>query len=130
MIITDDYNGHQAGDDCLRRIAKTLEDTLKRPGDFAARYGGEEFIILLPGTDEQGAAHVAAMLQANVINLNIPYIPGEHEPVVSISIGCATLIPNEKLNPEHLIKLADDKLYLAKESRLNQFPLNQLSHLA
>jgi PleD family two-component response regulator len=51
---------------------------------------------LLAETNEKGAAHVAEMLQANVINLNIPYIP-EQEPVVSISIGCATLIPNEKL---------------------------------
>jgi diguanylate cyclase (GGDEF)-like protein/PAS domain S-box-containing protein len=126
----NDYNGHQAGDECLRRIAKTLKDTLKRPGDFAARYGGEEFVILLPETDEQGAAHVAAMLQANVIKLNIPYIPQEHEPVVSISIGCATLIPNEKLIREDLIKLADEKLYQAKESRLNEFAFNQFSHLA
>ncbi|MCM3691348.1 sensor domain-containing diguanylate cyclase [Neobacillus niacini] len=126
----NDNNGHLAGDDCLRQIAKTIKDTLKRPGDFAARYGGEEFVILLPGIDEQGAAHVAAMLQENVINLNIPYIPTEHKPVVSISIGCATLIPNEKLNPEQLIKLADDKLYQVKESRMNQVPLNQLSHLA
>lgn len=126
----NDYNGHQAGDDCLRRIAKTLKDTLKRPGDFAARYGGEEFVILLPETDDQGAAHVAAMLQANVIKLNIPYTPEEHKPVVTISIGCATLIPNERLNPEDLIKLADEKLYLSKESRINHFPLNQLSYLA
>jgi diguanylate cyclase (GGDEF)-like protein/PAS domain S-box-containing protein len=126
----NDYNGHLGGDDCLRHIAKTLKETLKRPGDFAARYGGEEFIILLPDTNETGAAHVAAMLQANVINLNIPYKPTEHEPVVTISIGCATVIPNDRLKPEDLIKLADEKLYQAKKSRMNQLPLNQLSHLA
>jgi PleD family two-component response regulator len=70
------------------------------------------------------------MLQANVIKLNIPYTPAEHGSVVTISIGCATLIPNERLNPEDLIKLADEKLYLSKESRINHFPLNQLSYLA
>ncbi|MFP7297994.1 diguanylate cyclase domain-containing protein [Neobacillus niacini] len=126
----NDFNGHQAGDDCLRRVAATLKDTLKRPGDFAARYGGEEFVILLPDTDEPGAAHVAARLQENVRILNMPYIPTEQEPTVSISIGFATIIPNEKVKPEDLIKLADDKLYHAKESRMNQFPFNQLFHLA
>lgn len=126
----NDFNGHQAGDDCLRQIATVLKDTVKRSGDFAARYGGEEFVILLPDTDKQGAAHVAELLHANVKNLNIPYILTEKEPIVSISIGSATLIPDEKAEPEDLIKLADKELYKAKESRQNQFIFNQLSHLA
>lgn len=126
----NDLNGHQDGDVCLRRIAQTLNDTLNRPGDFCARYGGEEFVILLPETDELGAAHVAELLQANIIKLNIPYIPTDLEPVVSISVGCATLIPNKRLKPEDLIKLADKSLYQAKENRVNPFLYNQLSHLA
>lgn len=126
----NDFNGHQAGDECLRQIASVLKNTVKRPGDFAARYGGEEFVILLPETDKEGAAHVAQLLQANVKNLNIPYISTEKEPIVSISVGSATLIPNEKTKPEDLIKLADTELYIAKESRQNQFNFNQLSHLA
>jgi diguanylate cyclase (GGDEF)-like protein/PAS domain S-box-containing protein len=126
----NDFNGHQAGDDCLRRIATVLKDTVKRSSDFAARYGGEEFVILLPDTDKQGAAHVAELLHVNVKNLNIPYILAQKEPIVSISIGSATLIPDEKANPEDLIKLADNELYKAKESRQNQFIFNQFSHLA
>jgi diguanylate cyclase (GGDEF)-like protein/PAS domain S-box-containing protein len=126
----NDFNGHQTGDECLRQIASVLKDTVKRPGDFAARYGGEEFVILLPETDKQGAVHVAELLQANVKNLNIPYISTEKEPIVSISIGCSTLIPDEKTQPEDLIKLADTELYKAKESRQNQFIFKHLSHLA
>jgi diguanylate cyclase (GGDEF)-like protein/PAS domain S-box-containing protein len=126
----NDFNGHQAGDECLRQIASVLKDTVKRPGDFAARYGGEEFVILLPETDKQGAAHVAELLQANVKNLNIPYLSNVIEPIVSISIGCSTLIPDEKTKPEDLIKLADTELYKAKKSRRNQLIFNQLSHLA
>lgn len=49
----NDFNGHLAGDDCLRQIAIALKETLKRPADFAARYGGEEFVILLPETDKR-----------------------------------------------------------------------------
>ncbi|WP_419887451.1 diguanylate cyclase domain-containing protein [Neobacillus niacini] len=126
----NDFNGHLAGDECLRQVATVLKNTVKRPSDFTARYGGEEFVILLPETDKQGAAHVAELLQTNVKNLNIPYISTETEPTVSISIGCATLIPNELTKPEDLIKLADTQLYIAKESRHNQFIFNQLSHLA
>jgi diguanylate cyclase (GGDEF)-like protein/PAS domain S-box-containing protein len=126
----NDFNGHLAGDDCLRQIAIALKETLKRPADFVARYGGEEFVILLPETDEKGAAHIADLLQANVKRLNLPYIATKKEPIVSISLGCATLIPNEKMIPEDLIQLADVELYQAKKSRHNQFFLNQLSHLA
>lgn len=126
----NDFNGHLAGDECLRRIAIALKETLKRTCDFAARYGGEEFVILLPETDEQGAAHVADLLHANIKKLNIPYMSTAKEPIVSISVGYATLIPDEYSKPEDLIKLADTELYVAKESRKNKFIFNQYSHLA
>lgn len=126
----NDFNGHLAGDECLRQIAAVFKNTVKRPADFVARYGGEEFVILLPETDEQGAAHVAALLQSNVKDLHIPYISTEEEPIVSISVGCATLIPDKNKKPEDLIKLADMELYKAKESRKNQYIFNLLSHLA
>lgn len=116
----NDFNGHLAGDECLRQIASVLKNTVKRPGDFAARYGGEEFVILLPETDKQGAAHVAELLQKNVKDLHIPYIPTEKEPIVTISIGCATLLPADKTKPEDLIKFADTELYKAKDSRQHQ----------
>jgi PleD family two-component response regulator len=73
---------------------------------------------------------VAELLQTNVKDLNIPYLSNGIEPIVSISIGCSTLIPDEKTKPEDLIKLADTELYKVKESRTNQLIFNQLSHLA
>jgi two-component system, cell cycle response regulator len=55
----NDYYGHLAGDDCLIRIAQTVQQIVHRPADLVARYGGEEFSVLLPHTDLGGAIKVA-----------------------------------------------------------------------
>jgi GGDEF domain-containing protein len=55
----NDSYGHQAGDECLVRVAQAMEETLNRPADLVARYGGEEFIALLVDTDPVGARLLA-----------------------------------------------------------------------
>lgn len=51
----NDSLGHQAGDDCLIRVAGVIHAEFRRAGDFAARYGGEEFAVILPETSQAGA---------------------------------------------------------------------------
>lgn len=70
----NDTYGHLKGDDCLKRVAYTLRQTLKRPGDFPARYGGEEFAVVLPITDDIGAAIIAEELRASIEGANIAHI--------------------------------------------------------
>lgn len=109
----NDRYGHQAGDQCLTRVATVLHDSLLRPVDLAARYGGEEFALILPQTDEQGAARVARRVRREVAALAIPHQdwnPG----VVTISLGAATLRPGGELGMEELVKTADQALYQAK----------------
>lgn len=117
----NDSNGHLAGDDCLKNIAYLLDCKLRRPTDSICRYGGEEFVIILPETNESGAIHVAKRLNEAVNKLAIPFTESDLSECVSISIGCATVIPgSESISDDKLVMNADKALYLAKESGRNQ----------
>ena len=109
----NDTFGHQAGDDCLRRIANALASTMERGADIVARYGGEEFAIILPQTPLAGAQLVAERLRHAVETLNQPN-PGSPEAITTISVGLATLRPSKQNVLQELIQNADRALYRAK----------------
>ena len=116
----NDTYGHLAGDDCLRRVAQAMDDTLTRAGDFVARFGGEEFACILPGTDEPGLSAISEIVRATVEALGIPHVASGVSPFVTISIGAASCIPTLEMAPELLIGLADEKLYHSKGSGRNR----------
>ena len=68
----NDLYGHQAGDECLERIARCALEEIGAEDDVAARYGGEEFILLLPRTPLDEARRVAERLRAAVAALAHP----------------------------------------------------------
>lgn len=111
----NDHYGHLAGDDCLRKVAKALVSTMKRPGDMVARYGGEEFACILPDTDTQGALIVAEMLLNSVSDLKIPHATSTVADHITISIGFASKLPDPGTSHESLILEADTMLYNAKK---------------
>jgi len=117
----NDYYGHTAGDECIKKIAQSLKYSIQRPGDIVARYGGEEFVVVLPETPNDGAIQVAQQLTNNVQALNIPHHQSNVLNVVSISAGVASLTPKEKSIPKELVNAADDALYSAKHNGRNQF---------
>lgn len=120
----NDRYGHRAGDACLQAVAAQLGAVARRPGDLAARYGGEEFVLLMPGTDQLGALHVAERLCAQVQALGIPHEGSPGTGVVTVSIGAATGWPGEPASAydtlEALISAADAALYAAKDAGRNQ----------
>ncbi|WP_071394198.1 diguanylate cyclase domain-containing protein [Bacillus tuaregi] len=120
----NDLYGHPAGDVCIKQIATVIKNTLQRPADFVARYGGEEFVVLLPETDEDGAAFVSEGILQNIKQLKIVNEGSDIDEYVTISIGCATVFPTSQLKPEDLIEQADSGLYLAKNSGRNQMKIN------
>jgi diguanylate cyclase (GGDEF)-like protein len=116
----NDEAGHQAGDDCLRRVAQALRENLHRAADLVARYGGEEFAILLPETDAEHARPIAETLreQIELLDIQHPAAPLGH---VTVSIGLASIIPpRDGSNVGDFIRYADAALYDAKRSGRNR----------
>jgi diguanylate cyclase (GGDEF)-like protein len=109
----NDTFGHQAGDDCLRRIAAQLQASALRAGDTAMRYGGEEFAVILPATDSNGGEHLARMIRLRVRDLEISHAASAKK-LITVSIGVATVVPSEHFAMSELVRLADAALYRAK----------------
>lgn len=120
-VYNDNY-GHQAGDDCLIRIAAKVQSELHRSSDCIARYGGEEFILILPNTDVSGALEVGERVRAAVESMAIAHEFSAASNVVTISVGSATVVPvqNKLFSTEELIHKADIALYKAKQLGRNQ----------
>lgn len=113
----NDIYGHLAADEALKKVAKSISNTLKRPCDFVARFGGEEFIVVLPRTNIKGGISVAENILKNINALNIPhdFSALKH---LTVSAGVATL--ENSLGEASVLQLADDKLYKAKQSGRNK----------
>ncbi len=114
----NDNYGHIQGDQCLRQVAQTLKSALKRPIDILARYGGEEFVVLLPGTDEEGAQIVANRFIQAMQKAKIAHEFSDTQPYVTVSIGLSQVRFGQETRKE-VLQRADKALYEAKESGRN-----------
>ncbi len=115
----NDTYGHQRGDSCLKQIAEACMDVVSRPGDLVARFGGEEFVVVLPNTESEGALHIAEEICEALRARKLPHtgnLPG----IITISAGCATLIPKFGKHAPDLIEMADKALYKAKAEGRNR----------
>jgi diguanylate cyclase (GGDEF)-like protein len=114
----NDTYGHLAGDKIIHWVAQALKQQLKRPADMVARYGGEEFIVMLPGTDEEGAVQVADAMRAAIQNLDVSEVVDKGGRV-TLSAGVICRSAQEAETLLDFVRWADQALYAAKDAGRN-----------
>jgi diguanylate cyclase (GGDEF)-like protein len=117
----NDTAGHAAGDECIRRVAKTIEDSVRLGEDAVFRYGGEEFLVVLAHASPDLAWTIAERIRSSVqalaiVNPGTDPVDGSDN-LVTISLGVA--FAQEAAAPETVAKWADDALYDAKRGGRN-----------
>ncbi|KZT13945.1 diguanylate cyclase [Acidovorax sp. GW101-3H11] len=110
--VNDTY-GHEAGDEVLRRLARTLETRL-RGSDVIARLGGEEFVALLPDTDLEGARAIAQTLVTAMAQQQDPVVG-----TITVSAGVASMRGADDTGAA-ILRRSDIALYEAKGQGRNR----------
>jgi diguanylate cyclase (GGDEF)-like protein len=118
----NDHFGHLAGDDALRRIAHAIRSSLRR-ADHVYRYGGEEFLAVLPEQAPEDAAAAMGRSRVAVERLGITHAPGARHPVVTVSIGLASIPFAGHRSLRAAVARADQALYRAKAGGGNSLAL-------
>ena len=104
----NDSLGHDFGDECLKRLCRTMKELLPQEA-VIGRFGGDEFLVLLPGADYFQATEVLARL-----NPALQASPGKEGVSLSVSVGIAECLSGKHMDMAELLKNADVSLYAAK----------------
>jgi diguanylate cyclase (GGDEF)-like protein len=116
-LYNDNY-GHPMGDECLKKVAATLNIIPRRPSDLVVRYGGEEFAFVLPETEN--AEVIAEDCRSAIEALKIKHSFSKIANVVTISVGFCTVFPKHGEHPAVVVDAADKALYQAKKTGRNK----------
>ncbi len=106
----NDTHGHNAGDQTLRTVAKTISH-VSRPYDVVGRWGGEEFLALVPNVKIHNLRRVAERYRALVARSQVDC--NQKKLYITASLGGTMVQPGDDLNS--LVDRADRNLYQAKE---------------
>jgi diguanylate cyclase (GGDEF)-like protein/PAS domain S-box-containing protein len=124
--INDAY-GHDIGDKVLVEVAGIIKNSL-RETDLPARIGGEEFAVMLPDTPSDGAYWVAERIRMAVLKHNF-MLGQDKQPVnCTISVGVSSAAMGDDVDASGLYKLADTRLYIAKNTGRNQVSVDEILH--
>jgi diguanylate cyclase (GGDEF)-like protein/PAS domain S-box-containing protein len=113
--VNDTY-GHQAGDEVLVQVARTLEKAVRKT-DFVARLGGDEFVVLLESTFRRQIIELIIGKIISGIGQPIPIGDGKSARI-GASIGAA-IFEGETMTRDELVRRADEAMYRAKDGGRN-----------
>ncbi len=115
----NDRFGHGQGDEALRIISRAIRNSV-RGGDLVGRLGGEEFGVFLPGANEMNAADVAERIRRAIADA--AFLPNGARCPLSVSVGGA--VYEVRIDFSDLFRVADQRLYEAKEAGRNRVQLS------
>ncbi|MFH0809185.1 MAG: GGDEF domain-containing protein [Pseudomonadota bacterium] len=113
----NDRFGHHVGDKALCQVSRAIARVL-RDSDFVARYGGEEFAVILPQTDLDNSMALARRIKEVVARKSL--VSATQPVKLTISLGIADSEAPEAEEPRDLVRMADQALYLSKQSGRNR----------
>lgn len=113
----NDRNGHPAGDEALRHLARTLKSISGR-SEFVARYGGEEFVVLCANANESEAEAFAEKARMAVQAENFTH--GDAQPLGRFSVSIGVASSEDSATPAEVFKKADEALYVSKKNGRNR----------
>ncbi len=121
----NDTYGHMRGDETLIKVADTIKKHIQRGDDFVFRLGGEEFAGIVLSKNKENTHQWIAELTKKIENLHVEHKASKILPYLTVSIGIATMSPNDNNDINILYKYADKALYSAKQSGRNQSKVKQ-----
>jgi len=117
----NDTYGHIEGDKCIKAVAKTLAQCLKREDDFVARYGGDEFVVVLPNTPEYGARMLADKMLEAIRGCALPHAKNAAADHVTVSVGVTSGKVSAADKADDFVRKADEMLYKSKKDGRNRY---------
>jgi len=112
----NDQHGHDAGDFILKGVASTLKKEIRKV-DFLSRWGGEEFLAVLPQTNLVGGTKVSELMCKAIQGEKFKFNGKDFSVTMSFGVSCHT---GEEMKLDELLKIADERLYAAKEGGRNK----------
>lgn len=115
----NDNYGHVEGDKCLAIIGSALSNYIDKKY-ISARYGGDEFVIIFPKVILDNVMKLGKKFRKSIENLSLKHEFSSIKNVVTITLGAASVIPNDNITINEFIRQADTALYNAKRKGRNQ----------
>ncbi len=109
-----DWHGQAACEAALKRIGDLFRTAGQRPGDVAARLGPSLFALLFPETEYKYVGRLADGVRARVRQLGIAAAPSSQHKVLTVTVGMATVIPNNDIEPAVLRERVEAALFEAQ----------------
>lgn len=122
----NDIYGHQAGDEALKQVGKTIKEAFRRTSDYPFRLGGEEFGVILLVRETSEVKIAAEKLRQAIESLNIENKGNPPYDILTVSIGVfISHKDRHDCNLEYAYSMADKALYEAKNNGRNRIEYSE-----